>query len=240
MGHCNNNVLIIVGVIALVILLWCVFKKDKKSSYQAGTQKEIVKEGFTGLSAGALSNVGMLDVNNYDLLQGADGKNLPAPNFADLVDQGDILGEYMETKKEDPIEHPMERLQRIQGSSLMPRNSKSVTAYNIDVANPSSSMYKVTAPRVSSALKSKYKDYSQAGFIRGDIPISSFSNVCVVSKTHQGRDDLRMDGLFTPYYLSRFNKLIGKSNKNLVSQVSGAGVALDGSGAGGSTIMDSF
>lgn len=237
MGHCNNNVLIILGIVALVILLWCVFKKDKKSTYQAGTQSNSIKEGFTGLAAGSLSNVGMIDQTNYDLLQGVDRKNLPAPNFADLVDQGDILGEYMETKKEEPIENPMERLERIQGSRLMPRNAKGVTPYNIDVSNPGSSMFKVTAPRVTSALKSRYKDYSQAGFIRGDIPIPNFSNVCVVAKTHQGRSDLRMDGLFTPYFVSRYNKLTGKAQRNLVQNVAGAGTALDGSGAGGGVIM---
>lgn len=230
----TNTILIIVGVALVVLFIW--YLRSNKSGYQKGDQSNSIKEEFTGLAAGAIDNVGMLDTDNYDLLQGADNE-VPAHHFADLVDQGDHLSEYMEPEKEDPVENPMERLERIQGKSLMPRVSTYVTPYNVDVANPASAMYSVTAPRIS--LKSKYMDRSQATMIRGDIPITYFANACVVAKTHQGRDDLNNSGLFSPYFISLFQKYTGKSYKNLVQATAGAGAAGNGvSGAAGGTILD--
>jgi hypothetical protein len=230
----TRNILIIVGAVVAIILVWHLMKNNK-SGYQKGNQTNSIKEDFTGLAAGAIDNVGMLDTDNYDLLQGADNE-VPAHHFADLVDQGDHLAEYMEPGKEDPVENPMERLERIQGKSLMPRVSTYVTPYNVDVANPASAMYSVVAPRVN--LKSKYMDYSMHGFITGDIPITYSANTCLIAKTHQGRDDLRMAGLFTPYFTSLYNKNTGKQFKNLVQINAGAGQSGGYGGASGGTIMD--
>lgn len=231
-----KELMIALGIVVLVIIFVMITNKNK-NGYKEEIKNEILKEGFTGLNAGAVDNVGMMTEDNYDLLQGADNE-VPAHHFADLVDQGDHLREYMEPKKEEDVEDPMVRLERIQGKSLMPRTSTYVTPFNVDVANPASAQYMVNAPRVQ-ALKSKYKDYSQASFIRGDIPITYSPNVCLVAKTHQGRDDLRLDGLFTPYFNSLYKKYTGKSYKNLVQQVGGAGVAAGYGGASGSVIMDS-
>jgi hypothetical protein len=230
----TKNILIIVGVVLAIFLVWHFCIKKDKSTYQKGNQ-ETLKEEFTGLAAGAIDNVGMLDTDNYDLLQGADNE-VPAHHFADLVDQGDHLAEYMEPGKEDPVENPMERLERIQGKSLMPRVSTYVTPYNVDVANPASAMYSVNAPRIS--LKPKGVDRSLANMIRGDIPLSFFANVCLISKTHQGRDDLVMDGLFSPYFHSLYNKQTGATNKNLVQINAGAGQAGGYGGNSGGVIMD--
>jgi hypothetical protein len=231
----DKTLLIILGVV-VVVVMYCLFLKKDKDGYQQPKDKEPLKEGFTGLNSGAIDNVGMMVENNYDLLQGADNE-VPAHHFADLVDEGDHLREYMEPAKEDPVENPMERLERIQGKALMPRTSTYITPYNVDVSNPASAQYMVNAPRVQ-VLKSKYKDYSQASFIRGDIPIQYSPNVCLVSKTIQGRDDLRMDGLFTPFFNSLYRKYSGRSYKNLVQQVGGAGVASGYGGASGGTILD--
>lgn len=232
----DKTLLIILGVV-VVVVLYCMFVKKNKDGYRQAVDKEPLKEGFTGLSAASMDNVGMMSENNYDLLQGADNE-VPAHHFADLVDEGDHLREYMEPVKEDPVENPMERLERIQGKALMPRTSTYITPFNVDVANPASAQYMVNAPRVQ-ALKSKYKDYSQASFIRGDIPISYNSNVCLVSKSRLSRDDLRMDGLFTPYFSSLYRKLSGKSYKNLVQNIAGAGQASGYGGSSGGVIMDS-
>ncbi len=197
-------------------------------------------EKFTALAAGANDNTGMLLDDSYDLLQGADNM-VPAPHFADLVAQGDHMKDYI-TQPKDIGENlrPMERLQRIQGKALMPRVSTHVTPFNVDVANPTSHKYMVNTPRVETALKSRYKDYSQASFIRGDIPITYNPNVALIAKTVQGRDDLRLDGLFTPYFSALYNKYTGKEHKNLVMKIAGAGVASGDGGAGGGTIMDHY
>lgn len=232
MDKSTRNILI--GVAIVVILggaYWW---------YTSSTKKGSIKEPFTALSAGANSNTGMLLDDSYDLLHGEDNM-VPSPHFADLVAQGDHTQGYI-AQPRDIGENlrPMERLQRIQGKSLMPRVSTHVTPFNVDVANPTSHKYMVNTPRVETALKSKYKDYSQASFIRGDIAITCNPNVPLISKSHLGRDDLRLDGLFTPYFSALYNKYTGKEHKNLPFHVAGAGVASGSGGATGGTIMDSY
>ncbi len=224
---------ILIGVCSIVILgglYWWYKSKDKMATV----------ENFTALAAGANDNTGMLLDDSYDLLQGADNE-VPAPHFADMVAQGDHTKDYI-AQPRDIGENlrPMERLQRIQGKALMPRVSTHVTPFNVDVANPTSHKYMVNTPRVETALKSRYKDYSQASFIRGDIAITYNPNVPLIAKTIQGRDDLRLDGLFTPYFSALYNKYTGKEHKNLIMKIAGAGVASGDGGAGGGTIMDHY
>ncbi|MDB4769401.1 hypothetical protein OAG24_00400, partial [bacterium] len=197
-------------VIALVVYFYW-YNKSYKEPY---------------LASGGLDQVGSLLDDQYDLLQAPDAE-IPAANFADLVDGGDHIapcaaGPPAVTGKNL---RPMERLHRIQGESLLPKTSINVTPYNIDLANPTSHAYMVNAPRVSTALKSKYKDYSLSGFIRGDVPITYNPNVPLISKTHQGRDDLRLDGLFTPAFVSLYNKYTGRGFKNMPMQVAGSSCA---------------
>ena len=227
----NNKILVIIFVVIIIAIGVWMYYHDKKKS----TDK---RENFTSLAASANDNVGMLLDDQYDLLPGADNE-VPAPHFADLVDSGNLVQEYASPQPSNSEGlRPMERLHRVQGKSLMPRVSTNVTPFNVDVANPTSHMYMVNTPRVSTALKSRYKDYSLASFIRGDIPITYYPNVPLVAKTHQGRDDLRLDGLFTPQFVSLYNKYTGKEYKNLVTQVAGAGQAGGYGGASGGTIMD--
>jgi len=230
----NTKTLVFVGLVAVFVLVgyYCM---TKKSGYQKGTV-----ENFTALAAGANDNTGHLLDDSYDLLQGADNE-VPAPHFADMVNQGDHMKDYI-AQPADMGENlrPMERLQRIQGKSLMPRVSTHVTPFNVDVANPTSHKYMVNTPRVETALKSKYKDYSLAGFIRGDIAITYNPNVPLVAKTIQGRDDLRLDGLFTPAFTALYNKYTGKEHKNLVQKIAGAGQAGGYGGASGGVIMDHY
>jgi len=216
-------------ILVCVILYFCMAKKSGK------------KEGFTALAAGANNNTGMLLDDAYDLIPGPDYE-VPAVHFADMVAQGgDHMKQYVsQPKSTGESLRPMERLQRVQGKALMPRTSTYVTPFNVDVANPTSHKYMVNTPRVSTALKSKYKDYSMSSFIRGDIPITYYPNVPLVAKTIQGRDDLRLDGLFTPYFAALYNKYTGKAYKNLVQKVAGAGQAGGYGGASGETILDHY
>lgn len=239
MENNNSNLCIIIGVIVLVAVI-AYFCMGRKSGYTKGTKAKASREEFTALAAGANDNTGVLLDDSYDLLQGADNE-VPAHHFADMVNQGDHMKEHVEQPKSTGENlRPMERLHRVQGKALMPCTSTYVTPFNVDVANPLSSKYMVNTPRVASALKSRYKDYSMSSFIRGDVALTYYPNIPVVAKTHQGRDDLRLDGLFTPYFNSLYNKYTGKAYKNLVQKVAGAGQAGGYGGASGGTIMDHY
>lgn len=238
MSWCEGkNLYIVIAVVAIFILLlvyyyWC---KSKKSGNNTSSKKP-TKEGY--VAAGGLDHVGSFD--NYELIQSPD-MEVPATHFADLVDEGcDQLKQYGVQQPPNLKEQlrPMERLHRECGSQLMPRTSLSVTPYNIDVAQPSTVSYMVNTPRVQ--LKSKYKDYSLAGFIRGDIPITQHPNIPLINKTHQGLDDLRLDGLFSDNFKSLYNKYTGKAFKNVPIMVAGAGQAACYGGASGETVMDNY
>jgi hypothetical protein len=233
MARKNNTTTILIIVVCLIVagfLLWYFYFNKKATPI----------EGFTSLAAGANDNTGMLLDDSYDLVKGADDE-VPAPHFADLVSQNNYTENYIsQPKTNEENLRPMERLHRVQGKALMPRVSTQVTPYNVDVANPTAHKYMVNTPRVTSALKSRYKDYSLGSFIRGDIPITYNPNIPLVSKTTQGRDDLRLDGLFTPYFSALYNKYTGKAYKNLVQHVAGAGQASGYGGASGGTIMDHY
>lgn len=224
----NTKLWIITGITVVVafVVYFCFWKKGKK------------KEGY--VAAGGLDHVGALLDDQYDLIHAPDSE-VPASHFADLVAEG---GDHLQYVEQPPTTgtglRPIERLQRIQGKALMPRVSTMVTPYNIDVANPTSHKYMVNTPRVTSALKSKYKDYSLSSFIRGDVAIKYYANVPLVSKTHQGRDDLRLDGLFTPHFVALYNKYTGKAYKSMPIQVAGAGQAGGYGGASGEVIGDNY
>lgn len=235
----------IVVVVALFVLYFCYFRKDDAPRRRAPAQQPSqssssgpVVENFTALAAGAIDNVGSLLDDSYELLPGADN-DVPATHYADLVDQGDLPRE-MQPKNEVENFKPMERLERIQGRGLMPRVSTSVTPYAVDVADPAIHMFMVNAPKAQSALKSRYKDYSLSSFIRGDIPIQYFPDVPLISKTEQGVDDLRLDGLFTPHFNALYQQYTGKAFKNLPVHIAGGGQAAGYGGASSGVIMDGF
>lgn len=161
-------------------------------------------------------------------------------NYADLVDQGDLP---VEMQPKNPVQNakPLERLERIQGKDLMPRVSSAVTAFAVDVADAAVHKFMVNAPRATGGgLKSRFKDYGLASFIRGDIPIRYIPTVCHISKTFQGPDDQRLDGLFTPHFNALYNKYTGKEFKNIPVQIAGAGIAAGYGGASSGVIMDGF
>ena len=245
----NSKLCLVVGLIVLVVIV--VYMLKGNGSEEKYTRKTVESspsepkeesniEHFTGLAAGANTNTGILLDDSYDLIPGADD-GIPAHHFADMVNQGDLLNEFVQQPKNlgDNL-RPMERLNNVQGSALMPRTSTYVTPYNVDVANPSSSKYMVNTPRVTTSLKSPYKDYSQSTMIRGDIPITYHANVPLVAKTRQGRDDLNLSGLFSVYFKGLYDKYTGQAHKNLVQKVAGAGQAGGYGGSSGEIIMDNF
>lgn len=225
----NIQLCLIIGVIIVVAALVYFFFWRKK---------EHKKESF--VAAGGLDHVGALLDDQYDLIHAPDSE-VPASHFADLVSEASDSLKYVEQPPSTGTGlRPIERLNRIQGKALMPRTSINVTPYNIDVANPTSHAYMVNTPRVTSALKSKYKDYSLSSFIRGDIAFKYYPNIALISKTHQGRDDLRLDGLFTPHFVALYNKYSGKAYKSMPIHVAGAGQAGGYGGASGEVIGDNY
>ncbi len=225
----NTNLWLIIGVVVVIALVvyFCMWSK-----------KPVKTETF--VAAGGLDNVGALLDDQYDLIHAPDSE-VPASHFADLVAEGGDRLQYIEQPPTTGTGlRPIERLHRIQGKALMPRTSINVTPYNIDVANPTSHKYMVNTPRVTSALKSRFKDYSLSSFVRGDIPIKYFPNVALIAKTIQGRDDLRLDGLFTPHFVALYNKYSGKAYKNMPIHVAGAGQAGGFGGASGEIVMDNY
>jgi len=214
---------VLVGVIVLIAVIIYIVT-GRKSSVESY------------VSAGGIDNVGSLMDDQYEPLQSPD-IDIPAEHFADIVSSCD-KSPCCESPCKEPI-NPMERLERIQSNSLMPRTSLGVTPYNIDVANPTSHKYMVNTPRVQTALKSRFKDYSLSSFIRGDIPITYNPNVPLIAKTIQGRDDLRLDGLFSPHFLSLYRRYTGQSQRNIPLYVAGAGCSSSGcEGASSDIIMD--
>lgn len=225
----NIQLCLIIGAIILVAVLVYFFfwrKKDNK------------KESF--VAAGGLDHIGALLDDQYDLIHAPDSE-VPASHFADLVSES---ADHLQYTEQPPTTgtglRPVERLHRIQGKALMPRTSNMVTPYNIDVANPTSHAYMVNTPRVTSALKSRTKDYSLSGAIRGDIPFKYYPNIALISKTIQGRDDLRLDGLFTPHFVALYNKYTGKAYKSMPIHVAGAGQAGGYGGSSGEVVMDNY
>lgn len=239
MSQNKQIVYIAVAVVVVGVVLWWYFTPSKKGG-KASPENKKQTEGFTALAAGALNNVGTLSTGTYDLLPGPED-SIPSPHFADLVAQGgDHLREYQSTPTVDDTERPLERLNRIQGEALMPRLAKDVIPFNVDVANPSTMLYAVNAPRAQTALKSRYMDYGLSSFVRGDVPIRYHADVPLVAKTRQGRDDLRLDGLFSDHYKALYNKYTGSEYRNMPVQIAGAGQAAGYGGAAGGVIMDNM
>lgn len=219
------NPTILLGVVALVAIGYL--------AYNASTST------FTNLAAGAGSNPGILLDSSYDLQQ-APESDAYSPNFADLVHNDDYTSAYIapESRNVDSDLSPMERLSALQGKSMLPRTSKDLVAMNVDVANPSSYSFSVSGPRVQ--LKSRFQDYGLASMIRGDTPIKYHPDIALISKTVQGRDDLKLNGLFTDHFVALYNRTTGNEYKNLPMQVAGAGQATGYGGASGGVIMDHY
>lgn len=229
---------IAVVVVILVILYFCWCKKSYNSS-SSNKDESSKKEGY--VAAGGLDHVGSF--NNYELIQAPD-MQVPATHFADLVDEGcdqaKTYGLQQPRNLEEDVK-PIERLHRVCGEALMPRTSLSVTPYNVDVAQPVTSSYMVNSPRVFLKSGNCSTDYGLSTAVRGDIPITIHPNIPLISNTRFGRDDLRLDGLFSDQFRALYNKYSGKAYKNMPIMIAGAGASSCGNGgAQGETIMDHY
>lgn len=131
------------------------------------------------------------------------------PHFADVI-TGDAGKLIQDTNALGSV-RPSQRLDREAESRMMPRTSKQVTPFNIDVADPKSHFFQVNLPRV----QLKDPQWLNADPYRGDIPIKFHPNVPLVSKSRYGtRSSWRGDGYFSDYYKDLYGKYTGTGYLN--------------------------
>ena len=206
----TSKLCLVVGAVLLLALALYYFKNQKQNF---STKKE------TYMAAGAMDHLDSLD-SRYELIQSPDAA-VPAEHFADLVDSGDQCRAVEQPP--DVVERPLERLEKLQGKSLLPLTACHLPQYNVDVANPATYSFAVNAPRV--VLKNRLN--MQADPFRGDIPIRYHPDVPLIAKSSNGRDSWRGDGFFSDHFATLYNKLTGRSYKNMPLKVATSGTILD-------------
>jgi len=202
---CNKKILIGIVITALLLaLVWYVFLRKKTESYS---------------NIGDIDNIGGLVDNCFERTE-APEMSVPGQNYADLVD--DSARRAIDAQSR-PGPNIMKRLDDLQGSALMPRVSKDVTPYNIDVADVTTQAYMVNTPRVQ--LKSP--QWQQSDKYRGDIPITYHPNIPVITKTRYDRDSLNLTGFFSDGYNALYDKYTGKAYKSMPYKVSNEETVMD-------------
>lgn len=201
----SRNLLLVAGLLVVGVAIWYYYSQLPKETY---------------LAAGAMDHLDSLD-GRYELIEAPDSA-VPATHFADLVDGGDQRRLVQQVATGD-VEKPLERLEKLQQTQLLPPTAAHLPQYNIDVANPATYSFAVNAPRV--VLKNRLNE--QADPIRGDIPIRYHPDVPLISKSSYGRDSLRLDGFFSDHFASLYNKLTGRAYKNMPLKVATQGTIMD-------------
>lgn len=187
--------LAIVGIVLLAVVVYLLVKP--------------AREGYSNI--GDLSHIGAVETpayaGSYEPVA-APEMDVPAEVFAGMVDSGAIL-------QDGPAEapRPIQRLERVQGSDLLPLNSAMAVPYNIDIADPLVHSYSVNAPRV--ILKNPRWENSLFMSINGDIPLKYYPNIPLVGKSRYDRDSWQGSGVFSDYYKSMYNRFTGKERLNM-------------------------
>ena len=241
----NNNLWIILGVILMVGII-VYFCAGKKSSFSKGTidnkdvETDVKIENF--LHVGGQDHLGALLDNQYNLVQSPDAE-VAASDFANLVSEN---AEGPDLAIRDSLQptynaagmKPMERLSRITTKSLMPRTSRNVTPFAVDLGNPKSFKFSVNQSRVQNKPKLWEAGLYQA--VRGSIPIKYNRNVPLISISQYGRDNQRFDGLCSAGSQALYNKYTASEYKSLPILTAGGGQASGFGGASSEIIMDNY
>lgn len=240
----NNNLWIVLCVILLVgvIVYFCA---GKKSRFSKGTvdnkevETDVKIENF--LHVGGQDHLGALLDNQYNLVQSPDAE-IAATDFANLVSEAGpdlAIRDSLQPVHNGENMRPMERLSRISNKSLMPRTSRNVTPFAVDLGNPKSFKFSVNQSRVQ--LKPKLFQSGLYTAVRGDIPIKYNRNVPMVSTSQYGRDNQRFDGLASAGSQALYNKYTSSQFKSLPVLTAGGGQAGGGyGGASSEIIMDNY
>jgi hypothetical protein len=193
----QKTIIIIVVAVVLLVAVYMYMRKRK--------------EGYANV--GDLDGIGVVN-DRYEIID-APEQVVDGQHFADMIDVSTGSSSNCGQTLEGRGGRPMQRLDRLQGSELLPRTSKGVTPFNIDIADPLAHAYMVNPPRVQ--LKDPIRIRSD--FFRGDIPITYHPNVALVGKSQYGRDSLNLQGFFSPYQTSLYNKFTGSAFRNMPLKV---------------------
>lgn len=202
-----HQIYIAIAVVIVAVVAYYLYKRHEHSK---------VKEEYT--SPGDWD----LTLDDAHVPKPAYEDDTPTPHFADLVETGD----HAEVQPENTHHsiRPLERLSRECDARLLPRTSKCVTPYNIDVADPATHLFQVNLPRV----QIKNKQYEMADPYRGDIPIAFHPNVPLVNKSRFGtRDSWRGDGFMSDYSKALYAKYTGSGYLNKPALVSCGETVMD-------------
>lgn len=183
------------------------------------------KSKETFFNVAGVDHLGPID-DSYDRTMLPD-EVAPAEVFADIVGNGDQMELVEDLVAQDPSSlqnlRPMQRLHRLQGSQLLPKTSKSLTPYNIDIADPATFSFILSAPRV--VLKDRV--WLNSDKFRGDIGISS-GGYCMAGRSSFGRDSQNLSGFFSDGYAALYNKYTATgSNRNMPMMVSNEETIMD-------------
>ena len=211
------NLCLMVGVVLVVVLLiWvCMHKKDTTAPK---------RDGY--MAAGAMDHLDSLDPR-YDLVE-APEMAVPTEHFADLVNGGDQaqMVQQAATSGRSESLRPLERLDRIHESNMMPSTAAHLPQYNIDVSNPSVYAFSVSAPRVSMGPV-KPRTWEASDKFRGDIPIMYSPDVALIGKSSFGRDSLNYSAFWSDGLRATIPKQTGRGYKNMPTLVAAEGTVLD-------------
>lgn len=211
-------------IFAFLVVAWFLYTQYSKKSTPT--------EPY--MTAGAMDHSGTFAA--YEPMAPAEEEQYSPSYFADLVTEGDVSRDYRvsqpETSKE--VMSPMERVQHL-SESMMPRISTNVTPYNLDLANPKTYQFMVSAPRVH--LKPKLQDGSLLTALRGNIPTKYHPNIAMVERSQYGVENIRHDGIFSDNSKLMYDRITKSGYKNYPMHVSGYG-PVGGYGSGGELIMD--
>ena len=188
---------VVVGVILLVAIFILMSNTTSEKYSHIGDANNI----------GSIDTAGAID-DGYELVESPENR-VPGAHFADLINSGD-----QKTALPSVVAQRLS-MDGSEGTALLPRISRGVTPYNVDVADPVTHSYMVNPPRVQ--LKDPIKMLADP--YRGDIPIKYYPNVPLINQSRYGRDSLRLDGFFSDAFRNLYNRYTGKGYKNMPMSV---------------------
>lgn len=204
----KNKTLVIVIVVIIVIafVVWMCSSYMKKKP-----------EKFT--YANKMDNVGTLNSpSSYETVDGS-YNDMTAHAFADIVPPA-------QKGQPNPTMGDIRRnrLEYIETDKLLPSISgRSITPFDVDVADPLTYSFSTMVPRVQ--LKDRQK--IQGDFLRGDIPIKRRACLSLIDRSRYDESSLLLHGAFSDHTQALYNKYTGRGRLNLPISVVNEETILD-------------
>lgn len=199
-----NNLIVLVALGAIFLAYWY---KDSIMDFFSK------KQGYANVSD-------MTGAGSFDNYAPPSNPNeiADALSFAELVDDSNSSA-YKKVSESGA----MDKLADTMKSMELPKSSRNVTPYNIDVADPKAFSYMASLPRVTI----RPRTYEDADPYRGDIPIRFNPNIALVTKSQYGDDSQKTDAMFSELTIESADRLRKNSYKNTPIQASLGGVIGD-------------